>query len=49
MLVSPRHCLENNIKINLQFIGQELEIFLAGRFTTIYVSYKGLPCWLMYN
>jgi hypothetical protein len=33
MLVSPRHSLEDNIKINLQFVGQELEVILAGKFT----------------
>jgi len=34
MLASPRHRLEFNIKINLKFVGQELEIFLAEKFTT---------------
>jgi hypothetical protein len=34
MLVSPRHRLEDDIKINLKFLRQELEICLAGIFTT---------------
>jgi hypothetical protein len=32
MLASPRHRLEDNVKINLKFVGQELEISLAGKF-----------------
>ena len=35
MLASPGHRLEDNIKINLKFVGQELEIFLVQKFTTV--------------